>query len=248
MDKKINIKKIKIPLIILSLVLVIAASVLIWKRGGNVLFVLKLQAHNVSGGYDSGCFSAKEVTNLTNNFQPTPVQLSIISGAEERTKHHVIYVDKYYGTNGGKPPDNEGVCTDLFWRALANGGIDFQNLLYQDMSTNVQSYPLSLWRMTAPNKSIDFRRVPNIKTYLDLHSTKLPTSINRCDKSTLINWQAGDIVIFQTNPNNPPDHIAIISAKRDGDGTPYIIHNYGFGESEDDNLLLAGKIVGHYRW
>ena len=43
-------------------------------------------------------------------------------------------------------------------------------------------------------------------------------------------------------------HIVIISDKKDINGIPFLIHNHGFGTTEN-NLLLKwpAKISGHYR-
>jgi len=57
-------------------------------------------------------------------------------------------------------------------------------------------------------------------------------------------WQGGDIVTFSN-----PEHIAIVSDKRNSDGIPYIIHNAGPYTMEVDNLMrwIPG-ITGHFRF
>ena len=60
------------------------------------------------------------------------------------------------------------------------------------------------------------------------------------------NFSHGDIVIFGRN-----DHIGIISDKRNKDGIPYLIHNAGQPNREEDILWVLDKfmgITGHYRW
>jgi len=57
-------------------------------------------------------------------------------------------------------------------------------------------------------------------------------------------WQPGDIVVFG-------NHVAIVSDKRNKDGIPYIIHNAGQPNREEDALLKWYKskgIIGHYRF
>jgi uncharacterized protein YijF (DUF1287 family) len=57
-------------------------------------------------------------------------------------------------------------------------------------------------------------------------------------------WMPGDIVIFGTS------HIAIISDKRNKDGIPYIIHNAGQPNRDEDAMIKWYKnrsITGHYR-
>lgn len=173
-------------------------------------------------------------------------QLDVLQSAQKRTNHSVTYIDKYYSENGGKPPDNEGVCTDLFWRALEGSGFDFQELLYQNMLLNTSKYPLGIWGMNSPNKSIDFRRVPNIEAYLQNHAEVLSIELIECEFDNLSQWQGGDIVIFNLDGIGPSDHISIVSDKRNSQGVPYLIHNWGIGTVEDENWF--GEIKGHYRW
>ena len=190
------------------------------------------------------CLSNNEVQEINN---VSKVQQDILVGAKERTSHSVLYISKYYSDNEGKPPDHEGVCTDLFWRALEPAQIDIQELIYQDMKKNEQEYPLSLWGMDAPDRGIDFRRVPNIEVYLKRYAKSLTLEVNECDFDNLKEWQPGDIVIFKLDRKGPSDHIAIVSDKRESNGVPYLIHNYGVGEVERAGLTRFGEIVGHYR-
>ena len=44
----------------------------------------------------------------------------ILLGAQKERDRNPIYVSKYY--DGGYPPDDEGVCTDVIWRALKEAG------------------------------------------------------------------------------------------------------------------------------
>jgi hypothetical protein len=54
-------------------------------------------------------------------------------------------------------------------------------------------------------------------------------------------WQGGDIVIF-------PNHIAVVSDRRNKEGIPYIIHHGGQPVYEEDALKrYKGSILGHYR-
>lgn len=84
------------------------------------------------------------------------------------------------------------------------------------------------------DKNIDFRRVKNIKIYLDKYAIPLTVNLNKINE-----WQAGDIVVFE-------NHIAIVSDKRTKKGIPYIIHHSKRPLYEEDAISLY-KIVGHYR-
>ena len=191
------------------------------------------------------CLSSAQVAELR---QLSPQQFAILSAAKERTTHKVNYKSTYYTTNGGKPPDNEGVCTDLFWRSLEGAAIDFPQLLAKDMQQRTPDYPLSIWRTSKTDPLIDYRRVPNIHTYLEKYAEKLSLNLTACDMSSIRTWKPADIVVFRSKPGSPPDHIAIVSDKHDALGIPYLIHNYGVGEVEQPGIFWFPFAAGHYRW
>ncbi|MCK9479602.1 MAG: DUF1287 domain-containing protein [Firmicutes bacterium] len=57
-------------------------------------------------------------------------------------------------------------------------------------------------------------------------------------------WQGGDIVTI-----DKPQHIAIISDRRNAKGVPYVIHNIGPAPREENCLeSWNGKITGHFRY
>lgn len=158
----------------------------------------------------------------------------ILLGAKKDAENKPKYVSAYY--SGGYPPENEGVCTDLVWRALANAGYSLKDLVSEDIENNLSEYP----RVDKPDSNIDFRRVPNLKVFFDRKAQKLTTDIY-----DIAEWQPGDIVIFGT------DHIGIISDKRNKNGVPYLLHNGGQPNREENILEWYIKYVpisGHYRW
>lgn len=174
-------------------------------------------------------------------------QTDIYLAALEQTRLKIVSTNKYYDNNEGKPPTYEGSAPDIFWRSLSGAGYDFQELLYFDMQENTSEYPLYIWNMRYPSKSIDFRRVPNIEAYLQRHGQKLSTNIRDCKIDSLYHWQAGDIVIYQLS-GEISNFIGIVSAKRNHNGVPYVIY---YGEEkvvEADELESLGHISGHYRW
>ena len=146
----------------------------------------------------------------------------------------MVLMSAYYA--GGYPPDNEGVCTDVIWRAFQNAGYSLKDMVDEDIKNNVELYP----RVNGiPDTNIDFRRVPNLKVYFDRNAISLTTNIN-----DIAQWQAGDIVIFGTS------HIGIISDKRNKKGVPYLIHNANQANREEDALEIWNyfePISGHYR-
>lgn len=158
----------------------------------------------------------------------------ILIGAKKEAKRHPKYKSTYY--RDGYPPVNEGVCTDLIWRSLKEAGYDFKSLIDDDIKSNIDQYE----RIIKPDPNIDFRRVYNIRTYLERNTLVLTTNLKKIEK-----FQPGDIVTFGNN------HIAIISDKRNKKGIPYIIHNSGQTKFEEDTLERwnrKNKISGHYRF
>ncbi len=158
----------------------------------------------------------------------------ILQGAKIEANNKPIYKSEYYA--GGYPPDEEGVCTDVIWRALKNAGYSLKDMVDEDIKNNTSKYP----RVNGtPDPNIDFRRVPNLKVYFERNQLSLITDLSKIEE-----WQPGDIVIFGTS------HIGIISDKRNKNGIPYLIHNAGQPLREEDALELNNiyePITGHYR-
>lgn len=151
------------------------------------------------------------------------------------------YDTSYY--QGAYPPTDRGACTDLVERALRENSYNLKDLIDEDMKNNPGLYP----HESDPN--INFRRVKNVKIFLDRYAQKISTCTSSdCFKEDV--WQAGDIVTYDQIPGGLW-HIAIISNKVKTDGSisiPYLIHNHGSGAVEDDLLLLwPAAISGHYR-
>ena len=79
-------------------------------------------------------------------------------------------------------------------------------------------------------------RFSNLKIFFNRHAISLTIDINETDK-----WQPGDIVIFENK------HIGIISDKRNMKGVPFVLHNNGQLNREED-FLNKMKITAHYRF
>lgn len=160
----------------------------------------------------------------------------ILLGARADAERHPDYDPSYVA--GGYPPDDKGVCTDVVWRALKNAGYDLKGMLDADIAAHPERYP----RVGgAPDPNIDFRRVPNLRAFLDVYAERLTT-----DLSDPAQWQPGDIVIFGENK-----HIGILSDQRTRGGVPWLIHNSGQPRREENALEAwnrAQPISAHYRW
>ncbi|MDD4335132.1 MAG: DUF1287 domain-containing protein [Desulfotomaculaceae bacterium] len=164
----------------------------------------------------------------------------IVQGARKDLEAKPTYKDAYYA--GGYPPENEGVCTDVIWRALQNAGYELKEMMDRDIQEHPEDYP----RVDgAPEPNIDFRRVPNQESFFKKYAEQLTVEIRPWDAENLKQWQGGDIVVF----GPPYDHVGVVSDKRRADGVPLLIHNAGPRTREDNGLLTwPSPLAYHFRY
>ena len=158
----------------------------------------------------------------------------ILEGAKIEAERSPRYNSEYYV--GGYPPNEEGVCTDVIWRALKNAGYLLKDMVDEDIKNNIDKYPRVGGK---PDPNIDFRRVPNLKVYFERNQLSLTLDLNKIEE-----WQPGDIVAFGKS------HIGIISDKRNKKGIPFLLHNGGQPIREENILEVYNNfepITGHYR-
>lgn len=170
-------------------------------------------------------------SNSDFNHNGTDDYTDFLLGARRDAENHPKYDGAYY--EGGFPPDNIGVCTDVVWRAFKNAGYNLRDMVDRDITERPEAYT-SIERRDA---NIDFRRVSNLHIYFEKFAVSLTTDINQIGE-----WQAGDIVIFGNDK-----HIGIVSDKRNKNGQPYIIHNEGQPIREED-YLKRGTVTAHFRF
>jgi uncharacterized protein YijF (DUF1287 family) len=161
--------------------------------------------------------------------------------AARRQIGQTLHYDPSYqhiGYPNGDVPRDRGVCTDVVIRALRRAyAYDLQRRVHEDMRQNFARYP-QLWGLTRPDRNIDHRRVPNLRTFFKRQGWALPLSRD------VARFQTGDIVTCIVPPHLP--HIMIVSDRRGPDDTPLVIHNIGAGTREE-NRLFEFKLTGHYR-
>ena len=58
-------------------------------------------------------------------------------GARKDAEIHPRYNGAYY--DGGYPPDDIGVCTDVIWRAFKNAGYNLKDMVDNDISKRLVS-------------------------------------------------------------------------------------------------------------
>lgn len=218
-------KIIKRILIILIIIFIIIASII------TVYFIFQTNKRT----YTDNDFYIETIISSTDYDNDGIDDYSdILQGAKIEAEKKTKYKSAYYA--GGYPPDTEGVCTDMVWRALKNAGYLLKDMVDEDIKNNVDEYPRVNGK---PDPNIDFRRVPNLKVYFERNQISLTTDLSKIEE-----WQQGDIVVFGNS------HIGIISDKRNKNGIPYLLHNAGQLLREEDVLEIYNKynpITGHYR-
>jgi uncharacterized protein len=139
----------------------------------------------------------------------------------------------------GDVVQSKGVCTDVVIRAYRKINLDFQTLVHEDMKGNFSKYPKT-WGLKKTDSNIDHRRVPNLEIFFTRRGKAIAVQANA------ESYQPGDIVSWRLD--NGLAHVGIVSDKKSAFGLrPLVIHNIGRGTQEED-VLFAWKIVGHFRW
>jgi uncharacterized protein YijF (DUF1287 family) len=155
----------------------------------------------------------------------------LAAAARTQTWIPVIYSPAYrkIGYPNGDVPWYFGVCTDVVVRAYRNLDIDLQVLVHEA-------------RVGSGDTNIDHRRVPVLKRFFERRARTLPITRDPA------HYAAGDIITYYLPDGRfSKTHIAIVSDRKSSSGTPLIIHNRGWGVSEED-WLFEEKITGHFRF
>ena len=184
-------------------------------------------------------FQNREPEPVIVEVEEEPIILSklerLILGARKDALAMPAYVNAYYA--GGYPPENEGTCTDLVWRAFMEADIVLKDLVDEDIKTNRERYKHIAYR----DPNIDFRRVQNLAIFFENNAEILTTDVYDTQA-----WQAGDIVVFGNY-----EHIGIVSDIRNANDSPYLIHNNDQPVREEDRLEYGSYTMGikaHYRY
>ena len=184
-------------------------------------------------------FQNREPEPVIVEVEEEPIVLSkldrLILGARKDALAMPAYVNAYYA--GGYPPENEGTCTDLVWRAFMEADIVLKDLVDEDIKMNRERYKHIAYR----DPNIDFRRVQNLAIFFENNAEILTKDVYDTQA-----WQAGDIVVFGNY-----EHIGIVSDIRNANDIPYLIHNNDQPVREEDRLEYGSYTMGikaHYRY
>jgi putative periplasmic protein len=210
-------------IIIIAVAVLAAAAILLYY--GNYYNIIPKQQYSAA---DFGIETIKSTVDFNDN--GIDDFSDILKGAKDEAARRPKYDGSYF--DGGYPPDDIGVCTDLVWRAFKQAGYDLKAMVDKDIEQDPNSYP----HITEPDPNIDFRRVSTLRVFFKKYAQSLTIDADEIDK-----WQPGDIVIY----NNK--HIAIVSDIRGSDGQSYILHNAGLPKHEEDALTRM-EITEHLRF
>lgn len=168
--------------------------------------------------------------------------LELADAALESTLHEVVYDPAYVKIPfpGGDVPADRGVCSDVVIRAYRALDIDLQKDVHEDMAANFKLYPKK-WGLKKTDTSIDHRRVANLMVFFTRKGKSLAVTDRAAD------YTPGDLVAWDLTGKGLL-HIGIVVYEKSEDGERYkLVHNIGAGHQNED-VLFAWKIIGHYRY
>jgi uncharacterized protein YijF (DUF1287 family) len=181
------------------------------------------------------------LTALLYTYTQDSFYLQLSDAAVQITKDRVQYDPSYFVIDypNGDIPANKGVCTDVIIRAYRKIGTDLQKNVHEDMAQNFNIYPRD-WGLKKPDKNIDHRRVPNLRTFFSRYGVSLEPTSNPDD------YKPGDIVTWDLGKGIA--HIGIVIKERSDDAKRHlVVHNIGNGQEMSD-CLFTYRITGHYRY
>ncbi len=157
------------------------------------------------------------------------------SAARRYISNKDLHYDGRY-IEGGYPPDDIGVCTDVVWKAMEAVGVNVKDLVEEDIRENFEAYDDII---SVQDPDIDFRLVPQLERFFERNAVVLTTDVD-----DILAWQPGDIVTFESS------HVAVVSPLRNIWGRPYIIQHGKDPAGEEDRIYASDgmKISGHFRW
>lgn len=154
----------------------------------------------------------------------------------------------YYA--GGDPPAEIAISTDIIARAMLDAGYVLMDLVYDDISSNFNQYPLrEIWGQTVCDPNIDYRRIQNFEIFFKRNAINLSTVFNPLSEESLELWYPGDIILFDMDLDGFTDCAGVLSDSTTRDGIPKVIYNYiETGYTVETDILKEKVITGHYRF
>lgn len=150
----------------------------------------------------------------------------------------------------GYPQEDVWISTDVISMVLKEAGFDLMELIYEDMTEHKEDYPMDIKNRKEPIKYIDFRDVFFQEKFFKRNALELETTFIADNEDNVVQWQPGDIVYFQFDPDNPYQDLGgFISSRTNDNGVPLVIMiSDEFGKISEVDKLLEYKVVGHFRY
>jgi uncharacterized protein len=216
------------------------------KFGRQLVLAFCLMMISVAGCYRSERRASLAVIQQPPVVKPLPATASpqlkqLLDAAIEQSKVTTGYDPSWVKIDypNGDVPAETGVCSDVVVRAFRKAGVDLQKEVHEDMTRAWREYPKK-WRAKGTDTNIDHRRVLNLMTWLNRRGKSLPVTQDRAD------YLPGDVVAWDLSEGL--EHIGILTnLSSESDQHYLVVHNIGAGARIED-VLLAWKIVGHYRY
>jgi len=181
-------------------------------------------------------------------------QKDIMLGAKGQLENPARYIHIEEGElnyfQGGDPPENLAICTDIIARAFVEAGFNLKDLVYEDIKDNFDKYPIKeIWNRSFCDPNIDYRRIQNLEIFFNRNAKVLDILFNASDEQNLNSWLPGDVVFFDMDRIGYSDNVGIISDNTTRDGVPKVIYNYiDPGYTVEKDILKEKIITGHYRY
>jgi len=199
---------------------------------------------------DSAIESDENQSNDIESHNLSDIQRDIVLKALELLDEDIKYGYNVF-PDTGYPSSNVWISTDVISVTLRDCGYDLMDLIYEDMNEHKEDYPMDIKGRKTAIKYIDFRDVFFQEQFFKRNAlTTLPLEYDKENENNNFLWQAGDIVYFQFDENNPyKDLGGFISPNKNNDGIPLVIMiSKELGKVREVDKLMEYKIVGHFRY
>lgn len=193
--------------------------------------------------------TAETAETPVQEFELSEVQKSIVLRLKELLEEDIQYGYEVY-PESGYPPGNIWISTDVISTVLKDTGYDLMELINKDMTEHKEDYPLDIKKRDEAIKYIDFRDVFFQEQFFKRNALELDKQFIPGDADNNIQWQPGDIVYFQFDPDNPYQDLGgFISSRKNDQGVPLVIMiSKEFGKISEVDKLMEYIVVGHYRY
>lgn len=203
---------------------------------------------------DNASETDESSSNESGSLNLTDTQKNITLRIIELLDEDIEYGMEYFPNTYYPGIENKWISTDVISVTLNDCGIDIMELIYKDMLEHKEDYPIDeITGRKTPIKYIDSRNVFFQEKFFERSddSLILTNEYDIEDENRNLIWQAGDIVYFLVDKDDPDsDHYGgFISPRKNGDGVPLVIMiSSEFKKVSEVDVLLEYKIVGHFRY